>query len=242
MAQAVAWVRSLLFSIIFYGATIFWVVAALAMLPFGGGAVRAVASGWAGFHRFCARWLLGQRVSVEGALPDGPCFYVLKHEAMFETIDIVCLFERPVIFAKRELLDIPLWGRAARAYGIVPVDRSAGAAALRALRREARAAMDAGRPLCLFPEGTRVPHGSRPPIKSGFAGLYGLLRVPVIPIAVDSGRLNRRGRFVRLPGVIRYRLGDPIPPGLSREEAEARAHAAINVLNSREGASGFGPA
>ena len=35
-----------------------------------------------------------------------------------------------------------------------------------------------GRPLVLFPEGTRVPHGTEPKLQSGFAGLYKLLGLP----------------------------------------------------------------
>jgi 1-acyl-sn-glycerol-3-phosphate acyltransferase len=232
MSAVVAWIRSVLFSAVFYGGTLLFVLVALLVLPLGGRAVTPVGMAWSRFHRVCARWLLGQRIEVEGEIPDGAFFCVLKHEAMFETIDILCLLHLPAIAAKRELLALPLWGRAARAYGVIAVDRQGGASALRALRVETRAVIDNGRPFCLFPEGTRVVHGDRPPLKSGFAGLYALLNMPVVPIAVDSGRLYRRGRFTALPGVIRYRIGAPIPPGLKRKEVEARVHAAINALNS----------
>lgn len=231
MSDLIAWLRSLLFVIVFFSASLILVLAAILLLPVGQPAVTAIGSAWSRFHRACARWLLGQQVRIEGELPEGAFFCVLKHEAMFETIDLLCILHLPAIAAKRELVAIPLWGRAARAYGILAVDRSGGAAALRTLRVEARAAIDAGRPFCLFPEGTRVAHGERPPLKSGFAGLYALLQLPVVPVAVDSGRLYRRGHFTRLPGVIRYRIGEPIPPGLPRKEVEARVHAAINALN-----------
>src|SRR3546814_3566233 len=90
-----------------------------------------VATAWSRFHRGCARWLLGQKVRVEGRLEDGPYLYILKHESMFETIDLLCLLDRPAIAAKRELFDIPLWGGIARRYGLIPIERSAGASALR---------------------------------------------------------------------------------------------------------------
>ncbi|MET0240178.1 MAG: lysophospholipid acyltransferase family protein [Sphingobium sp.] len=232
MQKAVIVIRSLLFLLIFYGGTVPLMAASLVAMPFGQRAVIRMAIIWSRYHRFCARWLSGQRIVVEGTLPSGPAFCVMKHESMFETLDMPRLLRGPAIAAKKELLTIPFWGRLARAYGIVPVDRDAGASALRKLRGDALAAIASGRALCLFPEGTRVPPGEQPPLKSGFAGLYVLLRVPVVPIAVNSGRTNPRDGFLRYPGVVRYRVGEPVPPGLDRREAEARVHAAMNSLNS----------
>jgi len=223
--------RSLAYMLIFYSGSALLVLAALiAAWPFPP-AVPAIATAWGRFHRFCTRWLLGQKVRIDGDLPQGRYLYIVKHESMFETIDLLCLFDRPVIAAKRELLDIPVWGRIARLYGLIPIERSAGAKALRALRAAARAAADQGRAVCLFPEGTRVPHGEAPPLRAGFAGLYSLLGLPVVPIAIDSGRLSPRGKFMKRAGTITYKPGEIIPPGLDRREAEARVHAAINALN-----------
>lgn len=223
--------RSMAFAVIFYVGSLFYVLLATAALPLGRKAVVAIARQWGWFHRFCVTFVLGQKVRIEGDMPDGPFFYVLKHESVFETIDLVCLFPRPAIVAKVELTRIPLWGRLAVAHGIIPVERQAGASALRVMMKAAKAALAMGRPICLFPEGTRVPHGERPPLRAGFAGLYAMLKVPVIPVAIDSGRLSPRNSFLKRPGTITFRVGEIIPPGLPRAEAEARVHAAINALN-----------
>lgn len=224
-------VRSLLYTAVFYSISLLYVLAATALLPMGRPAMIFAARCWGWYHRFCITLLLGQRVRVEGEMPEGSFLYVLKHESMFETIDILCQFRRPAIVAKVELTKIPFWGRLALAHGVIPVERQAGAKALRRMMKAATEALAEGRPLCLFPEGTRVPHGQRPPLRSGFAGLYKMLKVPVIPVAVDSGRLSPRDSFLKRPGVITFRVGEPIPPGLPRAEAEARVHAAINALN-----------
>jgi 1-acyl-sn-glycerol-3-phosphate acyltransferase len=222
--------RSLAFYAVFYLGSIVITAASLAALPFDTRLFRRIVRGWARWQRICARWLLGIEVRIEGGGPvAGPVLYAIKHESFFEAIDMPALFDLPVVFAKDQLFTIPLWGAAARAYGVVPVEREAGARALRAMIASAKAYSDTGRPLVIFPEGTRVPHRTEPPLQAGFAGLYKLLGLPVVPVAVNSGPLYHR-RWKR-PGTITYRFGEPIPPGLPREEAETRVHAAMNALN-----------
>tara|TARA_B100000678_G_scaffold206486_1_gene174094 strand:+ start:603 stop:1274 length:672 start_codon:yes stop_codon:yes gene_type:complete len=217
-------------SLAFYGIFYLGTLALLLIAPFQGAlGMRRVAQVWARLHRWSVRHLLRIRVISEGAPHDGPVLYAMRHESFFEAIDAPCLFEVPVIFAKQELLDLPFWGRAAAKYGIIPVARSEGAKALRALMHAAKAARADGRSFLIFPEGTRTPHGEEGDIVSGFAGLYKLLGLPVVPVAVNSGPLYRD--FVKRPGQITYRFGDPIPPGLGRAEIETRVREGINALN-----------
>lgn len=232
MGTAIAWLRSLLFAPLFYTGTVLCVALAGVGALVSERLMRAAVNGWGWQHRVLARLVLGQKIRVIGDLPCGPMLYVFKHESMFETIDLLCLLDNPIAIAKQELLDIPGWGTLARHYGMIGLRRSEGAKALRHLKREVASAIGSGRPICLFPEGTRVPHGQSPPIKSGFAALYQLLGLPVVPVAVDSGRLSPRNSLLKRPGTITYKVGEIVPPGLPRDEAEARVHAAINALNA----------
>jgi 1-acyl-sn-glycerol-3-phosphate acyltransferase len=134
-----------------------------------------------------------------------------------------------VIVIKRELSRIPLFGWLTRRYGVIPVERSAGSKALREMMAAGRAAAAQGRAVIIYPEGTRVPPGDTPALRPGFAGLYRALGLPVVPVAVDSGRLWSKGLMKR-PGTVNFRIGETIPPGLKRDEIEARVHAAINAL------------
>lgn len=184
---------------------------------------------WARFHRWCARALAGIDVAVAGEAPNRPVLVAMKHESFFEAIDIPCLFEWPVTFVKAELTRLPIWGEYSDLYGNIAVEREAGAKALRAMLGAARAQIAVGRPLVIFPEGTRVPPGTIAPLQSGFAGLYTLLGLPVVPVAVASGAFYHR-RWKRR-GTVVIRFGAELPPGLARAEIEARVTAAINALN-----------
>src|SRR6478752_10093495 len=100
-SRAVTFVRSLLFMLLFYGLTIPLLVAAVIACLIGWRAIVPVGMAWSWMHRLLARVVLGQKVVVEGELPREAQFVVIKHESMFETLDTICLFRRPIIAAKR---------------------------------------------------------------------------------------------------------------------------------------------
>jgi 1-acyl-sn-glycerol-3-phosphate acyltransferase len=222
-------IRSLLFALVFYLGTLVAVLLAFPAAMIGQRPLTAVTHGWARYHRWCARIVLGIRSRIEGQPRQGAVIVAAKHQSMFETIEMLLILDRPAVVMKRQLTDIPGWGWVARRYGVIPVDREGGAAALRRMLKAARAAIEDGRPIIIFPEGTRVPPGEKPPLQPGFAGLYKLLGLPVVPVALDSGRLWPRS-FVKRPGIVTVRVGEPVPPGLKRPEVEAAVHSSINAL------------
>jgi len=222
--------RTALFAVLFYGLSVPIVLAVPVSALFGRRAVLRHAHVWARLHRLLYRTILGIRVVVEGRRPAVPVFYAAKHQAMFETLELQLLLGGPAMVLKRELTRIPFWGWAALRYGGIVADREASAAALRAMMRDAKALTAEGRSILIYPEGTRVAPGERPPLQSGFAGLYRALGLPVVPVALDTGRLWPKHGPKR-PGVVTIRIGEAIPPGLPRAEIEARVHAAINALD-----------
>jgi len=219
--------RSLLYYLIFYPATALYCTVGLVVAPLGTRPLRRVVHGWSNFHHWLIHDLLGIRWQIEGALPDGPVLVAIKHQAMVETIEALRLANTPVVVLKQFYMHVPLLGAVMRRYGVIPVDREAGASALREMMALGKAAKAAGRPIVIFPEGTRVPVGQAPELRPGFAGLYRALGMPVVPVALDSGRLWPKG-LVKRSGTIRVHIGETIPPGLKRDEIERRVHAALN--------------
>jgi len=220
--------RSLVYAAIFYPVTALLVIIGLIASLFGRKPTLAVVLSWAEIHYWLIEHVLGIHVVVEGSIPAGPKLIAVKHQSMLETLEMVRLTDLPVIVIKRELADIPFFGWLTRRYGIIAVERSAGAKALRALVEEGKSAIATGRSVIIYPEGTRVRVGETPKLRSGFAALYRALGLPVVPVAVDSGRLWGRG-FVHCSGIVTVKVGGTIPPGLKRDEVEACVHAAINA-------------
>lgn len=229
LTRALAVPRSLVFYPVFYVGTVLLLIAGILSMAVGRDALQRTVRNWCRWHRFCARWIVGIRVVSDGPQPDGPVLVAIKHESMFEAIDLPLLIPRVAAFAKIELMRLPLWGALADSYGLIGVEREGGAKALRTMLAASRERVADNRPLAIFPEGTRVPHGENAPLQSGFAGIYKLLALPVVPAAVNSGPLYHR--LFKLPGTITVRFGETIPAGLTRDEIEARVRAAINALN-----------
>jgi 1-acyl-sn-glycerol-3-phosphate acyltransferase len=223
--------RSLLYAAIFYPATLLWVLIGLLASLTGERATLGVVLSWVDMHHWLVTRVLRIEAIVRGQVPSGPCLLAVKHESMLETLEMVRLTRLPVIVIKKELADIPLFGSMTRRYGVIPIDRGAGPKALRTLVEAGKRARLSGRPIIIYPEGTRVRAGDAPPLKSGFTALYRALGLPVVPVAVNSGRLWGRG-LVHRSGTIIFAFGAEIPAGLSRAEVEARTHAEINALQS----------
>ena len=227
----IGWLRTILFQIVFYLGSVPIVATVPITALFGQRAVIAHANLWAHLHRWATRTILGVRTRIEGRVPRGQYLFVAKHQAMYETLELQLILGSPAMVIKRELMKVPVWGWATRRYGALIVDREASTRALRALMRDGAAAKASGRSVVVYPEGTRVLPGETPPLRSGFAGLYKALDLPVVPIALDSGHTMRRTGAKR-PGIVTIRIGDAIPAGLPRREAEARVHTAINALET----------
>tara|TARA_R110000787_G_scaffold40869_8_gene101112 strand:- start:1022 stop:1759 length:738 start_codon:yes stop_codon:yes gene_type:complete len=156
---------------------------------------------------------------IEGAenIPDGPVIFASKHQSTWETMIYPYILRDPVTILKRELFWIPFYGWYVKKYGCIGIDRADGATALRGMVRDARETVAAGRPLVVFPEGTRAPPGETRPFQIGIAALYRDLDVPVVPVALNSGHYWPRRSLIRRSGTITIRFLPAIPPGLDRK-------------------------
>jgi 1-acyl-sn-glycerol-3-phosphate acyltransferase len=151
---------------------------------------------------------------IRGTPPRGPVLVASKHMSMWDTMALYLALEAPATVLKRELLHIPFYGWFLWKATAIAIDRGAGASALRKMAAAAQAVLREGRPILIFPEGTRKKPGAPPDYKPGVAGLYALLDVPCVPVALNSG-VYWTG-FLKRPGTIVLAFLEPIAPGLKR--------------------------
>lgn len=227
--------RSILFNLAFYLWTALLGIVAMPMVLAPRAAVMRFGRWWSNTVLELARAIAGIDYELRGAehLGHGPAIIAMKHQSAWDTLAVPVLIHDPAIVLKRELLWIPLYGWYARRAGMIAVDRGAGAAALKSMLRRAEAVAAQGRPIVIFPEGTRTAVGVSRPYHPGVAALYGRLRLPVVPVAVNSGLFWPRRRFLKRPGRIVVEALPPLPPGLERRAFLAELQARIEAATAR---------
>jgi len=228
-------VRSLLFNILFYVTSTLFVVLGSPLFF----APRRWAMAALAIHGRFELWLLkvvcGIKLEVRGAekLPQGACLVAAKHQSAWETFGLIPLFQDPAVLMKRELFWIPFHGWFSHKFGMIPVDRDKGPAALRRMVREAKLRIAQGREIIIFPEGTRRAPGAPPDYKTGVVLLYEALEIPCVPLALNSGAFWPRRSLSLRPGTIVVEFLDPIPPGLPKAEFLERLIGSIETSSAR---------
>ena len=221
--------RSLAFNVFFYSWTTVIVTAGLPLLLGPRSGVYHLGRLWVRVTMAGLALICGLRYEVRGLerLPKGAFLVAAKHQSAWDTLIFSLLLWEHSFILKQELTWIPLFGLYLLRAGLVPVDRQGGSKALRKMIAKAKAVAADGRPLVIFPEGTRVAPGERRPYHPGVAALYGQLGIGVVPVALNSGLFWGRRSFVKRPGTILLEFLPRIDPGLSRKEFLQQLEASI---------------
>ncbi|MFA7441173.1 MAG: lysophospholipid acyltransferase family protein [Sphingomonadaceae bacterium] len=223
------WIAGVAFALIFYGGTMALALPTVISVAISDRALQPASRLWARWYLWCCRRILGIRMAVRGAVPQGDVIVAFKHQSAFETIATLTLFDRPAVVMKEELRHIPIWGWIAARHGSIFVQRQAGASALRHMLRQARRSAASGRPIVIFPEGTRVAPGQVAPIRAGLYALASGVRLPVVPVALDAGKYWQKGLAGKHPGIVTLAFQPEISPTLPRKAFEEAVQIAINA-------------
>jgi 1-acyl-sn-glycerol-3-phosphate acyltransferase len=229
-------VRSIIFNALFYVNLTAHLIVALPTFVLPYPCLRVFIRSYAMTSLWLLRVVCGTKVEWRGAekIPKGACIVACKHQSLWETFSLYAVLHDPVYVLKRELMWIPLFGWYMWKTGQIPIDRTAGMAALARMTGRARKALAAGdRQIIVFPEGTRRPPGAPPDYKPGIVYLYGKAGVPCVPIALNSGIYWPRRSLLRLPGTIIAEILDPIAPGLDKDTFFTRLQSGIEDAGNR---------
>ncbi|HEY5045485.1 MAG TPA: lysophospholipid acyltransferase family protein [Solirubrobacteraceae bacterium] len=144
------------------------------------------------------------RIGREHLPRTGPLLLASNHRSFLDPFVIGALARRPVYYmAKRELFEKRWQAWVLNCLGAFPVDRGAGDSEA---METARAILERGDCVVLFPEGTRVRPGPLAEPRRGVGRLALETGAPVVPIAVIGTEDVRRGWRVR-PRKVRLRAG-----------------------------------
>jgi 1-acyl-sn-glycerol-3-phosphate acyltransferase len=173
-----------------------------------------LARSWCGVNLWGARWLCGIRWTVNGLdnVPSTPHVIMSKHSSTWETLSLTQYFPPVSYVAKKELLRIPFFGWGFALASPITIDRQAGRDAMEQIIEQGRERFRQGFWIVVYPEGTRIPVGTRSRYKAGGARLALELGVPVLPVAHNAGYLWPKGLFGKRPGTLTMTIGKPISP------------------------------
>ncbi len=200
------------------------------------------ASLWA-MRRWSLSSVAGLGIEVESSGMEnvplhGPYVYCSNHQSLIDILVLGSVLPGDYKWAaKRSLMRVPFIGWHLRLAGHVPVDRGIGGkTADEAVERFARVLAE-GKPLLIFPEGTRTLDGAIKPFKAGAfkAALRG--DAPIVPVALDGTFQMMSKGDVRADDerkIVRVRIGAPIPlpaPGDEKERIEALREATSTAMH-----------
>jgi len=146
-------------------------------------------------------------------------FVASAHQSMFETFALQIVISGPIFILKKGLMKIPFFGWCLKKIGAIAIVRdTATKENLNFFDRIIDQADTNKRPLLIFPQGTRVPYKERPDFKKGVARIYEALKLPCVPVALNTGKVWPKNSFNKYPGTITISFLSPIEPGLNKED------------------------
>ena len=173
-----------------------------------------------------ARWfghrvieLLDVHLSVHGTehvSPDGAYVYMSNHQSHLDIPILYATLPSPTIrmLAKKELFQIPLWGRGLRAAEFVEVDRANHTRAVQSIEHAAKL-IRGGVSIWMAPEGTRSRDGRIGKLKKGGFHLAKETATPIVPVAIRGtiDILPRGTRVMQTGKTVEVTIGAPIDVG-----------------------------
>jgi len=218
-AFIITFIRSTFFNLVFFSVTGIMAICLLPTVWMKRESTMKVARTWLAIVYFLERTLIGLDYTVRGVeyLPaEGAYLVAAKHQSAYETFKLHRIFGDPAIVLKRELLLIPFWGQFLKKIDPIAIDRSSGETAIKSLLAGVEHVKEQGRPIIIFPQGTRVKWDTttaQKPYRGGVAKMQSASSLPIVPMALNTGLFWPKLSWIKHPGTVVFEFLPPIMPG-----------------------------
>jgi 1-acyl-sn-glycerol-3-phosphate acyltransferase len=208
------WVRSAVYTGLFFLTVIPYATGAIVTGLFGGAGPFRCARGWGSTNLRLARIFCGIDYDVEGLenIPEKNCILYVKHQSVYEIFIGAKLFPAQCWVLKRELMWIPLFGWGLHFLRPIAINRRSGGRAVRQVVRQGKERLEEGLWVVIYPEGTRVAPGRTRRYGMSGAALARESGHHVLPVAHNAGEFWPRRSWLKTPGRVKVVIGEPIDP------------------------------
>lgn len=150
----------------------------------------------------------GLQLYQEAVKKHGGVVLMSKHQSTMETLILHAVLEpKPALVLKKELLKIPFYGWALSRIKPIAINREEKASAMEQVIERGSVALQEGRSVLIFPEGTRTPYGSAMVVKKGGVNLALAANAVIVPVALNTGLFWGKGQFIKKPGIATVSFG-----------------------------------
>lgn len=168
-------------------------------------------------HKVIKIWMrfqmsvLGIKLIQEGKLDESCDMLILNHQSLLDIIVMEHVHSRHLAWvAKKEIADLFFFGHIIKAPKMISVDRE-NKAGLIHLLSEAKDRLNKGRPIAMFPEGTRSDGTYMREFKPGAKMIANKYNLRVQPVVVFNTRnIVNSQKIEASPGVVKVVYLDPV--------------------------------
>lgn len=150
-------------------------------------------------------------IGAEKVVPGASYIITPNHQSFADILALFVSLPTPFRWViKRELLNIPLFGRALGATGAICLDRSDRDRSVKSLQ-DGTDRLRGGWSVLIYPEGTRTPDGLLHPFKKGAFMMAVQTGISILPITCNGAfKIMPKNRLMFRPGHVTLTVGDPI--------------------------------
>ncbi len=162
---------------------------------------------WMNFQMF----VLGIKLETQGKLDESCDMILMNHQSLLDIIVMEYIHSRDLAWvAKKEITDLFFFGHIIKAPKMISIDRENKAGIINLLK-EAKDRLDKGRPIAMFPEGTRSNGKSMLSFKPGAKMVANKYNLRVQPIVLFNTRnIVDSKKLLATPGIVKVVYLEPV--------------------------------